>query len=295
MVRPLLAALLLSGTAPLMAKPIPPVIDKMLDAAASDADKLKMVADLAKGAEPDSAAEIDAKVAAIAEAQSEARAQALASQGFTEGWSGSGEAGAFLSSGNTNTRGIAIGIDLVKETTRWKHVLHGFADFQRQDGVTTRERYLASYAGNYNITPRLYSLLTLAYEQDRFSGFNSRLSESIGLGYKLINTPTIRLNLEGGPALRQTRFTNGFNDNTFAARLGGGFWWQIAPNLTFTEDATYFYDGSNNSVQALSALTAKINSALSARASFQFNSESNPPPGRQTSDTVSRVTVVYSF
>jgi hypothetical protein len=34
--------------------------------------------------------------------------------------------------------------------------------------------------------------------------------------------------------------------------------------------------------------------ALSARASFPYNSESNPPAGRKNSDTTSRVALVYS-
>ncbi len=99
--------------------------------------------------------------------------------------------------------------------------LRGFVDYQRQDGVTTRERYFAGYEGNYNITPNFYALATLAYEKDRFSGFDRRFAESLGLGYKIINTDSVKLDVEGGPALRQTRYTSGINDNAFAARGAG--------------------------------------------------------------------------
>jgi putative salt-induced outer membrane protein len=277
------------------AAPIPDAVAAMIDAAAGDADQLKVVADIARKTNPQSVAEIDAKLAGIEKAQAAAREEKLASQGFFEGWSGSGEAGGFVSSGNTDTQGIAIGVNVAKETRKWKHALRGFVDYQRQDDVTTRERYFAGYEGNYNITPNLYALATLSWERDPFSGFNRRFAQSLGLGYKIINNDSVKLSVEGGPALRQTRFTNGIDDNAFAARAAGNFEWQINEGLQFTQSGLLFYDSFNTSTQAISALTAKLSGALSARASFQFNSESNPPAGRENTDTVSRVTIVYSF
>jgi putative salt-induced outer membrane protein len=290
----LLAALLGSATAA-RAAPIPDAVAAMIDAAAGDAAQLKIVADIAKKTNPQSAAEIDAKVAGITTAAARARDEKLAAQGVFDGWTGSGEIGGSISSGNTNTKALAIGINLNKETRAWKHALRGFVDFQRQDGRTTRERYFAGYEGNYNITPDFYALATLAYEKDRFSGFDRRFSESLGLGYKVINSENIKLAIEGGPALRQTRYTSGIDDSAFAARGAGNLNWTISPALSFTENATIFYDSFNTSVQSITALTAKLGGALSARASFQYNNESNPPAGRKNSDTTSRLTLVYSY
>ncbi len=124
----LLAVGLLAATAA-QAAPIPDAVAAMIDAAAGDAAHLKVVAGIAKKTNPQSAAEIDARVAGFATAQAKAHEEKLASQGFFEGWSGSGEAGGFISSGNTNTKGIAVGANLVKETRSWKHSLRGFVDF----------------------------------------------------------------------------------------------------------------------------------------------------------------------
>lgn len=278
-----------------VAAPLPPAVSAMLEAAAGNPDQLKAVADIAKKTNPESVAEIDAQLAAIDKAQAAAREQKLAEQGVLEGWSGSGEAGGFISSGNTDTQGVAIGINVAKETRKWRHALRGFVDYQQQDGVTSRERYFAGYEGNYNITPNFYALLTLSYERDPFSGFDRRFAQSLGLGYKIVNTDTVKLAVEGGPALRQTRFTDGVDSNAFAARVAGTFDWQISSQWQFTQTGLLFYDDFNTSTQAISALTFKLSDALSARASFQFNSESNPPLGRQNTDTTSRLTIVYGF
>lgn len=291
----MLGAVLLATSTMAYAAPLPDAVGAMLDAAAGDAAQLKTVADIAKKTNPQSVAEIDARVDAINKAQAAAREEKLANQGVLEGWSGSGEAGGFISSGNTNTKGVAVGINFAKETRKWKHGFRGFVDYQRQDGVTSRERYFAGYEGHYNITPDFFALLTLSYERDPFSGFNRRFAQSLGLGYKIVNTDSLTLSVEGGPALRQTRYTSGFNDSAFAARGAANLDWHITDRLEFTQTGLIFYDSFNTSTQAISGLTMKINGALSARASFQFNSESNPPLGRKNTDTTSRITVVYGF
>ncbi len=291
----MLALLSVLAATGVQAAPIPDAVAAMLDAAAGDPAQLKTVADIAKKTNPGSAAEIDGKVAAITKAQADAHAEKLAKQSFTEGWSGSGEAGAYTSSGNTSNTGVAVGLGLAKESTHWKHSLAARVDYQRDSGVTSKERYFAGYEGNYKITPRFYALVTLSYEKDRFSGFDRRFSESLGLGYKFIDSEKFKLSGEAGPALRQTSYIDGTSVNGFAGRAAGDFWWQIVDGIAFTEDATVFYDSNNTSFLSLTALTAKLTGKLSARASFQLNTESNPPFGRLKSDKTSRVTLVYSF
>jgi putative salt-induced outer membrane protein len=277
------------------AEPIPPAVEAMIDAAAANPDQLKVVADIAKKTNPASAAEIDAKVAAFNAAAARAREEKLASQGLFEGWTGQGEAGGFISSGNTENRGLAVGVNLSKETRHWKHALRGIVDYQEDQGVTSRERYFAGYEGNWKFTPRGFAVLALSWERDRFTGFSNRFTQALGLGYRLVDTPRLTIALDGGPALRQTRFTNGLDEDHFAGRAAVNAKWLIGSRLTFTQTATYYYDNINNSLLSLSQLTAKLNGRLSARMSFQLNNESNPPAGREKTDTVTRATLVYNF
>jgi len=289
----LLAAL--AAAVPGQAEPIPAPVDRMIDAAAANANQLKLVADIAKQANPGSAAEIDAKVAAITAAQTKVREEKLASQGFLDGWSGQGEAGGFISTGNTRNRGMAVGVNLAKESRSWKHSLRGIVDYQEDKGVASRERYFAGYEGNWKFTQRSFALLALSWERDKFTGFSSRFTQAIGIGYRLIDTPRLKIAVDGGPALRQTSFISGLTDNSLAARAGLNANWQINDALGFTQTTIYYYDDSNNSLLSLSQLTAKLGSRLSGRFSVQFNNESNPPPGRLNSDTVTRASLVYNF
>ena len=290
----LLLASLVSST-PVLASPIPKAIQAMLEAAGQDPAKLAVIAEVAKATHPEAAAEIDAQVAKLNTARTEAREARLAEQRFFDGWSGQGEAGGFTSSGNTSVTGISLGLGLTKTTRKAVHNLRGQFDWQKDRGVVTRERVLGSYEGNFNLTPRLYSLATLSYERDRFSGFNSRYAGSLGLGYRLFSGPRMKLALEAGPAIRQTAFTNGTDETSVAARGGLTARWQMTPAIVLTENASVYYESFNTSFASLTALTARINGALSARLSFQVNTESNPPAGRRTSDTTSRATILYNF
>ena len=291
--RPALLSILLFA-APAMAEPIPPPVAAMIDAA-TNPDQLKVVAEIAKKTNPASAAEIDAKVAAIRAAAARALEEKLASQGPFQGWTGNGELGGFISSGNTENRGLAIGVNMTKETLRWKHTLRGQVDYQEDQGITSRERFFAGYEGNWKFSPRGFAVLALNYERDRFTGFSSRFSQALGLGYRLVDGPRLTIALDGGPALRQTLFTTGAQENVLAARAAVNAKWVMTRSLTLSQTATYYADNVNSSLLALSQLTARLNGRLSARLSVQINNESNPPPGRENTDSVTRATLVYNF
>ncbi|MBU6166988.1 MAG: DUF481 domain-containing protein [Alphaproteobacteria bacterium] len=293
--RRLCPALLLFMATPATAEPIPPPVAAMIDAAAANPDQLKLVADIAKKTNPSSVAEIEARVAGLQAASAQARAERLARQGLFEGWTGNGELGGFISSGNTENRGLAIGINLNKETRRWKHGLRGQVDYQEDQGITSRERYFAGYEGNWKFSPRGFAVLALSFEQDRFTGFSSRFAQALGLGYRLVDGKRLTIALDGGPALRQTRFTNGIGETVLAARAALNGKWQATPQLAITQTATYYADNINSSLLSLTQASARVNGRLSARISVQINNEGNPPPGRENTDTVTRATIVYSF
>lgn len=258
------------------AEPLPAGVDAMLDAAAGDAAAMKTVGDMAKKAFPAAAKDIDAQVATLAAKAEAGRVARLEQQGLSEGWSGEGQAGVFNSTGNTQSTGVAAGVKFAKDGVHWRNTVVAQADYQRQDGIVTKERYFLGYDGNYNITPRLYAVGLLSWERDRIAGFTSRFSQGLGFGYRLFDTPTLEASIEGGPALRQTRFLTGLNDSSLNARVAGNLVWTIAPNTSFSERASYFIGGESNTLTSETALTTKVYGGLSARLAFFIQNESNP-------------------
>lgn len=279
------------------ADPVPEPIVRIITEAANtgNAATLQSTVDLAKATNPRSVPEIDALVANLRAQADAARTARLSTQGFFEGWSGEGEVGASLTTGTSKNKTLALGINLAKDGLDWRHKIIAVANYQRSDNVTTADRYLASYEGDYKFTPRLYAFGLLQWEQDRFAGFNSRYTESLGVGYTLVDTPQFNWQISGGPALRQTKLITHESESDTSARAATAFLWNIGPTTVFSEDLGMYLGGNDNTYFSTTALTTKIMGNVSARVSLNVISESNPPPGIDNTSTITRFTLVYSF
>lgn len=297
----LLAALAAPAVA--AADPIPAGIASMIEAAAKDPAKLKVVADIAKQTNPASAAEIDARVAEINAAAEAARIEKLSSQTFLEGWTGQGEAGGFVSTGNAEESGLALGLGLKKESLKWRHRVDAIADYRETEGVKTKERYFAGYEGNYKITDRLYAVGALSWEKDVFAGIDRRFAESLGIGYRVIDQKTLHLDVDASVAARQTEYVRpqvsipgkDYSESTIGGRLGGRLVWDINENTSLSEVAVAYIDSRSNTLESTTALTTRLSGSLAARLSFNIRNESDPPLGREQTDTTTRASLVYSF
>ena len=284
------------GTSAHAEPPPQPIVRLITDAANSgDPAKLDQAAALAKASYPGSAEEIDALVTNLRAQAAAARIAHLRELGFFEGWSGEGEAGASQTTGTARNTTVALGLKLNRVGIDWEHHLIGLVDYQRSDGRTTDNRELASYEADYNFAPVLKATGLVQWEQDPFAGFNRRLTETAGVAYTIIGTPDVAWLASGGPAWRQTRFTDGRSESDLSAHAATNFTWHITAGTVFTEDAGLYAGGRDNTYYSTTALTASVFGNLSARVSFNINIESNPPPGIDNTSTISRVTLVYSF
>lgn len=237
---------------------------------------------------------VDAKMAANAEAEAQAEEQAIRSAGLFENWSGTGELGAFMSSGNADNTGVTATLALTKDGIDWRHKLAARADYQRSEGVTTREQFLASYEANYKISDRLFAYALGQYERDRFQGFSARYAVSGGLGYDVLTDgPT--LSVKAGPAWRRTELIGGGVTSDIAGLAAADFDWDIAENLTFTQDASAFVQSGSSTFVSDTGLQASISDAVSVRLSYTVEHDTDPPAGAVKTDTLSRITLIYGF
>ena len=277
------------------AAPLPAAVADILDAAADDPDSLKAVVKAAKKANPHSVAEIDAHVAALSTRVAAEKAEQAASQGLFAGWTGKAEVGGSISTGNTEDYGVAASTNLQKKSPRWEHEINLSVNFKSEDDKTTTDRYFATYGIMRNLGPRLYVGGIIWAERDRFAGHNYRFSEGVGLGYRLIKGPNLKLNVEAGPALRQSDYVVEGFEATLAARLAGYLTWRISPRLEFSQSLVTYLDTKNSTVLANTALTTKLEGPFSARASYEVRHEKDPPEGRENTDTTTKATILYNF
>jgi putative salt-induced outer membrane protein len=305
------AALCLSTPA---AASLPEPVRAMIEAAIAtgNKDKIAAVVEAAKATNPEDHAEIDAlhgafldEQKAAAELAAQEKERALRTAGPLERWTGRGEIGAYLSSGNSNNEGLTAALSLDRKGIDWSHKLRARVDYQRANGRTSREQYFAAYEPRFQINQRLFAYGLAQYEQDRIQGFTGRYAVSGGVGYHVIDGNHLDLSIKTGPAYRVTDFTTGETDSRLAALLGADFDWRISDRLTFTQDsnmvaesggqATVFVDSRNTTLNLVTGLEAKVSDRLTTRLSYQVDYNSDPRPGAVSTDTLSRFTLVYGF
>jgi putative salt-induced outer membrane protein len=293
---------------------LPQPVRAMIEAAIATGDpaKVRTVVDIAKQTNPADVAEIDAlngafqaKQREIAAAEKARKEEEIRTANLFDNWSGRGQIGAFQSTGSSSNVGVTLSLALARTGIDWQHRLKVNIDYQRSNGQTSREQYLAAYEPRYQITGNLFAYGLAQYERDRFQGFSSRYSASGGLGYKLIDSKTAQLSLQAGPAWRRVDFLDGTSDSSLGALAGLDFDWQFAKSLKFTQDAnlvadtggaaTVLIDSNNTSVLLTSGLEAKISDRLTTRLSYTLDYDSNPPAGAVSTDTLTRFTLVYGF
>lgn len=281
---------------------LPEPVRDMIDAAIATGDegKVRTVIDIARTTNPDDSAELDTILAGFETSLAAAKAEEAAakeaeirSAGLLENWSGQGELGAFMSSGNADNTGVTASLALTKEGIKWRHKVAARADYQRTEGVTTREQFLAAYEINRKITDRLYAYGLAQYERDRFQGFAARYSASGGLGYDVLTEgPT--LSVKAGPAWRRTELIGGAS-TSIAGLAAADFDWILSDNLTFTQDASAFIQSGSSTFVSDTGLQASISDAVSVRLSYTLEHDTDPPAGAVKTDTLSRITVIYGF
>lgn len=276
-----------------LAPPLRAALDAAI-ASGNDAD-IDTVAKYLKKAAPENAAEIDGIVAHRRAQVASVKEDKLRNERFFQGWKGEGQIGASQSSGNTDTVGVTVGLKLKKEGLHWRHNFNALVDYERSSGVTDRNQLQFGLESDYKFSDRVFVFGSALYERNRFSGYNSRVSLSGGIGYRVIAAHDFSVDLKLAPAWRRTDYLDEpkANEVTGLAQLNS--LWKISKTLSFNEDATMLSGNTNTSLTSLSALTLKINSTISVRAAYQLTYNSQPTDAYRTTDTLTRFTLVYGF
>ena len=298
--RSLLVWLALLVATPAAGQPVPPPdpVQAMVDDAfanGSDAE-IAAVVKFARRAAPELAESLDRRLAArIAERTASAPAHAATASPPAARWSGRGEVGASLAEGNTETLGAYASLAATRQGVRWRHELRGEAAYQETNGVRSQERLLLAYEPRYKVSERLSAYGLLQAEHDPVLGYNARYSVSAGLGYRLVRGTSVSVDVQGGPAFRHTDTIAGTNEDGLFGRAALDARITIRPGVALTQTGSAFLDSRGNTLSATTGLEAQLFGPLAARLSYNVQYESAPAAGRVSTDTLSRITLVYGF
>lgn len=190
---------------------LPPTVREMLEAAIANGNEtdIATVAKIARQTNPGSADEIQQLVNSWKERTKATHDTVIREASFAELWTGRVEAGGFRSTGSTSEIGISASATATRNGLQWSHKLSASADYRRANGVTSRERYFASYEPKYQFDPRGFAYGLAQFERDTSIGYDERYTASAGVGYKLIVSKPVDLLVDIGPSVRHAKYLIG--------------------------------------------------------------------------------------
>lgn len=216
------------------------------------------------------------------------------------GWTGEGSLSAGVTTGNTETTDLGLAFDVNRDYGVWAVGARASADYGETDGTETKNRFFLGGNVDRQINDKLFGFGQVSYEQDEFSGFESRSYIGGGLGYEIFSGDALNWTVRAGPGLKIDEVldpvTGDVNtEESVGASAQSNYAYQFNDNVGFTNDTTVLYAETSTQIGNITALTASLTDTLSARVSFEVRHDTDPVEGFEDTDTISRVSLVYAF
>lgn len=219
----------------------------------------------------------------------------MAQEEETSPWAGKATMGYLATSGNTENSTLNTGFEIGYTAGKWVHIATAAAINASENNVTTAEAYDLGWKSERNLTDTDFLFGRLSWRKDRFGGFDTQFSQSVGYGRRLIKTDKHQLNAEIGAGARQSEAQDGTEQDETIVRGGLYYRWQFSETAEFRQDVTVESGSDNTYVESVTAVSAKLLGDLALVASYTIKQNSDVPPLTEKRDTYTALSLEYAF
>lgn len=210
-------------------------------------------------------------------------------------WSGKATLGYLATTGNTENSSLNSGLEIGYTSGKWAHLAKARAINSSDDNQTTAEAYELAWKTEYNFSEYNYLFGRANWRKDRFSGYDTQLSETVGYGRRIIDTGTHQLSAEIGAGARQSELNDGTKEDDVIFRGGADYRWKFSETAEFTQNFVLESGEVNNYFESVSAVRAKLLGDLALVASYTVKHNSEVPLGAEKTDTFTALSLEYGF
>jgi putative salt-induced outer membrane protein len=210
-------------------------------------------------------------------------------------WAGKAKLGFLATSGNTDNSNLNAGFGVSYSTDSWKHSFEAVAIHSAEDNATTAEAYEAGWKSERSLSESNFLFGQLDWRKDRFSGFATQFSQTIGYGRRLIDSEVHKLNVEIGFGARQSELVDGTDESETVIRGGLDYKWQLSETAAFTQGITIESGQENTYTESVTALSAQLVGNLALVASYTIKNNSDVLPPIEKKDTYTALSLEYIF
>ncbi|MGF1462897.1 MAG: YdiY family protein [Maricaulaceae bacterium] len=210
-------------------------------------------------------------------------------------WDGEIGFGGALLTGNTQEQALNSRLNANRRVGLFEHDVNFLGEFARNQEVVTQQRLQASYGVRGDLGERVFLLGRVGAELDNFGEFTRRLTQTVGLGYRIFEREQLNWLIEGGPGSRQTQFADGTSATEIVGRLSSVFAWTFGEGAEFTHRLDAFGGTNTSTLESEFAVTAKLTERFSGRASFFTEFDTGVPEDLSNLDTATRASLVFNY
>ena len=197
--------------------------------------------------------------------------------------------------GNTENSTLNAAAEVGYAVGDWQHIASAFAINAAETDVTTAEAYELGWKSEWNLSEHSFLFGRLDWRKDRFGGFDTQFSQTVGYGRRLINTDEHILNVEAGIGARQSKDQNGLKEDEVIFRAGGYYTWAFSETAEFRQDLTVESGGENTYLESFTGVAARLIGDLALVASFTVKHNTDVPPLTEETDTYTALSLEYAF
>lgn len=224
-------------------------------------------------------------------------------------WIGKGQFGFLSAHGNTDAESANGKVDVLRYDGAWKNEFSLEGLYGQNSGITSAERYEARGQTSYTISGDLFAFGSLRYEHDLFDGFEYQASIAGGLGYKIIDTDSMKLSAQAGAGYRSLRPETIIKDpngvvlsrtpldieNEAILTAGVDFLYAFNKATSVTNKFLMEAGSSNILFHDEIALNVKMSTKLALSVGYGITDNTKPPAPLKQLDTVATVNLVFAF
>ncbi|MBK6728505.1 MAG: DUF481 domain-containing protein [Xanthomonadales bacterium] len=223
-------------------------------------------------------------------------------------WTGQGEFGLVLSSGNADNLTVNGKLDFKFEEDQWLYNVYALALRAESTNLETANRFELGGKAGYKFNERAYLVGSARYENDDFAPYDYQATVAIGFGYKAIDNDSTQLAFEAGPGYRRYRPADLFvttpapghyvefdAEGDFVGRGFVDFKHKLTGNTSLYD--TFLVEGGNDNTFAQNDFGVQVamSEKFAIKAGVQVRHNTDVVAPIKKTDTLTTVNLVYGF
>lgn len=219
----------------------------------------------------------------------------LTAPAYAGDWTGEGEFGFTSTSGNTDSQSLNAKLGIGKKSGQWDHNAKVEALQSSNSGVDSAEVFVFTEKSEYRFAEKTFAYGKLRHEEDRFSGFDHQSVVSAGAGHVFIEGGKNVLEASAGIGYRDSETDTGIKEQEAVFDGELKYTYKISETSEFNQNILLESGDSNTYTKSETFLKLVVVGNLGAKFSYEVKNNSDVPAGTDKTDTITTVTLVYSF